>query len=224
MRKLKILLILLACACLFAFCKKDKTLEVDMGYNYYPVNTGHWVVYDVDSISYNDFTGHIDSFRYQIREIVESVFTDDEGRETQRIERHYRLNDTMQWIIKEVWFGNITPSTAERVEENQRFIKLIFPVKKGAEWNGNAFNTLEAQNYEYLSNDEAYTAGNNSFDSTVTVLQMEEYTLISEDYSVEVYARNVGMIYKKFISLVKQPTGQVIRGIDYSYTLHSYCN
>ena len=69
-------------------CKKENALPEDMGYSYYPVNVGHWVIYDVDSISYNDFTGKIDSFKYQIRELVAGNFEDAEGRETQRVEVH----------------------------------------------------------------------------------------------------------------------------------------
>ena len=138
--------------------------------------------------------------------------------------RYIRLTDGDAWTIKEVWYVNKTPSTAERVEENQRFIKLAFPVNKNAKWDGNAYNTLGEQYYKYISVDETRIAGNMAFDSTVIILQMEEYTLISEDFQEEVYARNVGMIYKKYVRLTKQPTGEVIKGIDYSYTIRAYGN
>ena len=126
----------------FSSCKKETELPVDMGYKYFPVNTGHWVTYDVDSISYNDFTGQVDSFTFQIREVVESVFTDNEGRETQRLERYKRWNDTSAWFLKDVWMVNLTATTAEKVEENIRIIKLIFPPKDNEKWDGNLYNTI----------------------------------------------------------------------------------
>jgi len=57
------------------------------------------------------------------------------------------------------------------------------------------------------------------FDSTLTVLQNDYTTIISRDYSVEVYARNTGLIYKKYINLQKEVTGVIKSGIDYTLTI-----
>lgn len=205
-------------------CKKEKELPVDMGYKYFPVNVGHCIVYDVDSISYNDFTGEIDTFKFQIKEYVESVFTDNEGRETQRLERYRRLDDTSSWFIKDVWTENLTLTTAEKVEENIRMVKLIFPPKENEKWNGNLFNSNGEQSFEYKEVHNLYYQNNIRFDSTIHVLQKQEYTLISEKFEKEIYAAHIGMIYKKFVNLTKEPTGAIIKGIDYSYTFRSYSN
>jgi len=205
-------------------CKKETELPVDMGHKYFPVNQGHWVIYDVDSISYNDFTGHIDSFRFQIKEYVESVFMDNEGRETQRLERYKRLNDTSAWIIKDVWTENLTEANAEKVEENVRYVKLIFSPAENAKWDGNIYNTNGFQQYVYKDVHHSYSLNNITYDSTVSVLQKQEYTLISEKFEKEVYAAKIGMIYKKYVNLTKQPTGIIIKGIDYTYTIKSYGN
>lgn len=61
-------------------------------------------------------------------------------------------------------------------------------------------------------------------DSTLTVLQKSTYTLISEDFQQEVYATHIGLVYKKYVSLEKLPTGVITSGTDYSYTLHSFGN
>lgn len=208
----------------FSSCKKETELPVDMGYKYFPVNTGHWVIYDVDSVSYNDFTGQVDSFKFQIKELVESVFTDNEGRETQRLERYKKLNDTSIWYIKDIWTVNLTASTAEKVEENDRIIKLIFPPHESEKWNGNLYNTNGEQNYAYSDIHSTCVLNNLTYDSTLTVIQKQEYTLISEKFEKEIYAAHIGLIYKKYVNLTKEPTGVIIKGIDYSYTLHSYGN
>lgn len=195
-----------------------------MGYNYFPVNIGHWVVYNVDSISYNDFTGEVDSFKFQMKEYVESVFADNEGNETYRLERFYRPDDTSDWVLKNVWAINLTASNAQKVEENIRIVKLVFPVESGTKWNGNIYNNLGSQTYEYQNAGSTFQIGGFTFDSTVIVSQKDELTLISEKYEQEVYATQVGMIYKKYINLVKQPSGVITKGINYSYTIHSYGN
>jgi len=178
-------LVLIVCS-----CKRETELPVDMGYKYFPVNIGHWVIYDVDSVSHNDFTGTVDSFKFQIREQIESVFNDNEGRPTQRIERYKRISDTSAWFIKDVWTQNLTSTTAERTEENIRIVKLIFRPEAGAKWDGNIYNT----------------------------------NLLNEDFEKEVYAAHTGLIYKKYTKLSKQPTGVIISGIDYSWSLNSCGN
>ncbi len=205
-------------------CKKETELPVDMGYKYFPVNTGHWVIYDVDSVSYNDFTGQVDSFKFQIKELVESVFFDNEGRETQRLVRYKKLNDTTAWFIKDVWTENLTTTTAEKTEENDRIIKLIFPPHENEKWDGNLYNTKGVQNYKYMNIHSPYSINGFNFDSTLTVLQKDIPTIISYDFQQEIYASHVGLVYKKYVSLSKEPSGIIKKGVDYSYTINSFGN
>lgn len=221
----KTLLPILFAFLLFCGCKKDTVLPpVDMGYAYFPVNPGHWVIYKVDSTNWDDFTGIVDTFQFEIKEYIESEYLDNEGRPTARLERYKRQNDTSAWYLKDVWVMNRTSATAEKVEENIRFLKLIFPAKSGQTWNGNIYNTLGKQEYEFNDVNEPYTAGNMQFDSTVTVLQANEITLISEDIANEVYAKGVGLVYKKYRSIIKKPTGEIEKGKDFTYTIISYGN
>lgn len=187
-------------------CKKDKNTPLDMGYDYFPTEVGKWIIYDVDSIVHNDFSDTIDTYTYQVKEIIESEFYDNEGRTAQRIERYKRANPTEAWAIKDVWFSNRTASTAEKVEENVRFIKLAFPVQEGKKWNGNALNTLEKWEYRYDNTDISYTLNNLVFDSTATVIQINDSNAIEKKYSVEVYAKNLGMIYKELIDVADRDT------------------
>ncbi|HNW69154.1 MAG TPA: hypothetical protein PKI01_02030 [Bacteroidales bacterium] len=224
MKYFRFLFVIIIIPVFFSSCKKETAEPVEMGYKYFPVNTGHWVIYNVDSISYNDFTGETDSFRYQIKEYVESVFIDNSGRTSQRLERYIRYSETADWTIKDVWFETLTASCAERVEENLRMVKLIFPVEESQTWDGNAYNTLGAQTYKFQDVHTPAVINNVSLDSTLTVIQKSSTTLISEDFQQEIYSVNIGMVYKKYVSLVKEPTGEITSGIDYSYTLQSYGN
>jgi uncharacterized membrane protein len=131
MKNLKLIFGILFIVIVFFSCQKDSsTTPVDIGYGYIPEKTGYYIVYDCDSVAYNSFTNKIDSFKFQIKEVIESYFLDNANRNTQRIER-YRKNysatvpyNSMQWVLKDVWYANKTNTTFERVEENQRFCQI----------------------------------------------------------------------------------------------------
>ena len=182
-------------------CKKDKLPPSDVGYDYFPNQIGKWVIYDVDSIVYNDFTNEIDSFHFQIKELIESDYVDSEGRVANRLHRYKRIGAGESWSIKDVWSIVKTNKTAERLEENVNYVKLSFPAGVGGSWDGNAANIYDEWMYQYTDYDSQYTLGNLSFDSTLTVLQRDENLGIEKDYYVEVYAKHVGLIYKQSIHL-----------------------
>jgi hypothetical protein len=193
----------LAVMLLMASCKKDKSVQpLNEGYNYFPDNVGHYVIYNVDSIALNFlYTQPIDTFKYQIKEVIDSLYTDLTGRPTQRIVRYKRTDTTKPWVIQKVWSGNLTSTTAERTEDNEKYIRLIFPINLNATWNGNSYNTLGAMTYQYTSLDAPYTINTVPFDSTLAVLQDSNLNLVQHQFYFERYARNVGRIYKVIIDL-----------------------
>ncbi len=220
-------------ALLFAACKKDKTVEtVDIGYNYFPTEVGRYVVYQVDSISYNDFFTpvKIDTTHFQLKEVIESVFTDNEGRESERIERYVRYADSLPWSLRDVWYQTRSTTKAEKVEENVRFIKLTFPTRNNQKWNGNALNTIGTYTYEYKSVDTKKTVNGNVFDSTLTINQILDSNLIEKKYQLEIYAKNVGMIYKRFVDvqdkgITIEPgplSNRIDAGTDFTYRIIEY--
>ena len=205
----------LLCLALFLLqCKKDSRVGLlDMKYEYFPLEVGNWVIYQVDSITYNDFytPPRIDTIKTQFKEVVESIFRDNEDRLTYRIERYRRYADTVPWTIHNVFTANLTESTAEILDDNLRFIKLVFPVNKGKSWKGNSYIMAEGEisylknwRYEYSAVDVPEIIDTLSFDSTLTVLQQDQENLIEKDFFQEKYAKNVGLIYKKAIHLNKQ--------------------
>lgn len=198
--------------CLLVSCRKDTEVPPDVGYNYFPDATGHYVIYEGDSIIYKDNEDEgPDTFRFLTKELIESVYTDNEGRPTLRIQRFTKwYNDSipyeqMAWVHTDFWAANRTATTAEKVEENVRFVKLIFPVKENSSWNGNAFNYLEPWEYEYDDIHVQETINSIGFDSVATVLQNDVENLVDRKYGVEKYAKNVGLVYKEYLVLQKQP-------------------
>lgn len=205
-------------------CKPDADYPAtDTGSDFYPNKTGYYIIYDVDSTFYDDFTHTVSHDTFQIKEIIESQFTDQQNRDARRIERWYKWNDTTDWILKDIWYSVKNPYRVERVEENERYVRLVFPVSDYSSWNGNAMNDLEYQKYEYDNVYDKFTVNNMVFDSTCKVKQAASSNLIDEKLQYEIYAKNVGLIYKKFKVLKKDyVTSQIISGVDYTWKINSY--
>ncbi len=194
-------------------CKKKDELPPDLGYNYFPNQVGKYVIYDVDSFYYNDFNVPltIDTFKFQLKEKIQSTYLDNQNRTTLRLERYVRYYNptipysSLPWVLRDVWAANRTATTAEKVEENERYIKLAFAVKQEQEWDGNAQNTLGAQTYSYEFINQPRTFGGTAFDSVLQVNQKDESSLVGVDYRIEKYAKRTGMVYKQFIYIQSQP-------------------
>jgi len=183
-------------------CKKQtESISVDLGYEYFPNTIGNYVIYQVDSLYYNDFTSTIDTFNFQMKEKITENFNDLSQRVTQRIERFYRKNESDDWLLKDVWFANRTANSAEKVEENIRFVKIIFPLKLNNIWNGNRFNNLGEQNYSLSKLHEKFNLDNLKFDSIVYITQENDSNLIEKKIAYEVYAKHIGLVYKKQINI-----------------------
>jgi hypothetical protein len=185
----------------------------------------------VDSTVWDDFDvpSTVTNYQYQIKEVIESVFIDAEGREALRLERYKRIGETGPWMIKDVWTVNRTGTTAEKVEENERFIKLTFPVRIARIWDGNAGNSRDEWDYQYTEVDAARTIGGILFDSTLTIAQQDFNTWVTYDFFEEYYAKNVGMVYKKGLHWEKGDANfswdvDYKGGYEYSMTINSYSN
>jgi hypothetical protein len=228
MRK-KVIQILLCCFvamfCIIS-CKKDKPVPpLNWGYNYFPNNVGHYVIYNCDSIVLDKFTGKTDTFLYQIKEVIDSIYPDNTGRPTQRIVRYKRPTDTSSWVLQKVWSGNLTTTTAERVEDNIRYVKLTFPVKANAVWNGNVDNTIGEWDYQYTALDVPATVNSVYFDSSLTVLQLSNFNGLQLQNYKEQYARNFGLIFKQVIDESADSIyGRYTSGVIYTETYVSSGN
>ena len=85
-------------------CKKDKDYSITYGYHYFPLDSGHYVIYDVVDIFHDSalIPAH-DTDTYQIMEVIGEMYIDEEGDEARKLRRYKRLNDTLSWEIKDVW-------------------------------------------------------------------------------------------------------------------------
>lgn len=206
--------------------------------NYYPVTSGKVWVYRLDSTVVSPFGTELNMVSYHLKDSVGNSFTDNAGRESWVVYRS--ITDTLEenpWQNISSYYITPTATDIEMVDdENLRFIKLVTPVTAGFSWPGNsyidtrsatsAYQYLDGWIYTYSAVDSPYTILAGKIDSTVTVLQADETSpegpfdpdnYQQRNYSVEVYAKNIGLIYKNFLHWTWQPTPEPARYTDDSY-------
>lgn len=198
-----------ACAAMLLICgcSKDETAPVDLGYAYFPTDTGRWIEYQVDSAWYIEPFGQYGSVSYRLRETILEDFTDPEGRPAQRIRRAVWDDSLGIWRNRDIWWQVKDSHHAEKTEENLRRLKLAFPVRTGTYWNANVYNTLEDMEVTYEEIGVPWSANGLTYDSTVTVEGTYFNNPIDTIMFEERYAKHVGMVSKHWIRSNTQSLG-----------------
>jgi hypothetical protein len=202
-------------AMFIASCDDDTELPAEIDTGYFPLEVGSYIIYQVDSIVYDDFNDTVIERTLEVREIVESVFSDAGGGESYRIERQYRNNEGEVWgsVGYDIWFASFDGNNAERIEENQRYIKIAFPAREGKTWPGNIhinvdpegpLGYLEGWEYSIVTVDQSAVVGGQQFDSTMTVIEQSSGTAIDTVGSRSVYAHNIGLVSRELWVLESQ--------------------
>lgn len=203
-------------------CKKESVEIPTLSYNYFPTEKGKYIIYDVDSIYHSETDNNNDdsvfSYHFQIKDKIDSSYIDLEGRVNQVRLRYHRDNDTMQWQLTEVWTQYLSSTSAYLTEDNIKYHKLSFPINSTISWNGNDSNTDDEEIYYYDYFHESDVLNGLSFDSTLSVIQIDENNFVETIYGNEKYAAGVGMIYKERNDLGKT-NGQVVKGLEYKMVI-----
>ena len=220
--------LLLAAICSLAFfsCKKSNTNTTDPTFNYFPIKYGHYVTYNVDSIYYLGSSCTRYEIKSQIKYAVTDTFRDASDRLSYIMNVYSRPYDGGLWVANNVIELTLTPTTVTNLleptttslyytQDQTQYVKLMFPITNGYTWQGNQnaqiqnapFAYLANWNYTYQNLGLSYFNGQIEFGNTVTVLEDNESvnypgidTIIAgyRTYAKEVYAYNVGMIYKEW--------------------------
>ncbi len=222
---IKNLVILLSLLVAFSACRKQiiQPPPDDLGYSYQPLTEGHFVIYDVDSIIFNDFTKSIDTFTLQLKDEIGESFTDDEGRESHYVNRYRRTLRTDPWVIDHVFYITRDNFKLEWKEDNQRYIKMVYPVKLNKKWKGNTFlptqtnpeiSWLDDWDYRYTDVVTSFNTGVKTY-KTTHVIDHADFiegdpgnasAFSARTYSREVFADKVGMVYREVTRWEYQPS------------------
>ncbi|RME20005.1 MAG: hypothetical protein D6799_00105, partial [Bacteroidetes bacterium] len=159
---------------------------------------------------YDEITHTPKTYKYRLKEIITQSFINDANDTAYRLERYIKWYDSTKpydqkpWQFQRVWTIIPHPTHIEKIEENIPYIKLIFPVRPNARWDGNAKNTLGKKTYAYEYIDKPEYINNIYFEKTLKVKQYQFRTQIQYQNEIEKYAKNIGLVYKEIINLESQ--------------------
>ncbi|MHA4809679.1 hypothetical protein ACX0G9_16315 [Flavitalea flava] len=193
---------------------------------------GKYITYRLDSLAFY-YYGQKDTITsYLAKDSVEEAFTDNQGRPSWRIVRYLTdATGTLPWAPTETYSVTPTSASLEMNENNLRVVKLALPLSEGYSWSGNSYLpydpyqdffdfsdashlNLKLWNFTYQNVNQPYTINNQTYDSTVTVLQVNDSinvpilidtSFASRSYWSETYSKNIGLIYRHTILWEYQP-------------------
>lgn len=177
-------------------------------HNYFGMEQGRYVIYDVIEIVHDDDLNQHDTTIYQLKTYWADTFVDNEGRIAREFKRYVRASSNDPWLFQDLWTGIIDGIRAELIEENQRVVKLVFAPTMSKQWDANAYNTLGSQICSYRDIHGDTLIDNYNFDSTLVVEQEQFNSLIDSVRRFDMYAKKVGLIYKYERDLHYQINGQ----------------
>lgn len=209
MRKF-ILAAAVVCISLLGSCKKDEQPSYPALKDYFPLQVGKYVTYNLDSIVfYTNFGVSAVIHSYQVKHVVDAQVTDALGRPAYRIIRYIRSYSTAPWVADNTFMAVNTGSSIEYTENNLRFIKLVDPIRQDYTWQGNKYidvtssssqvKYFDGWDYAYDSVNTRTQVGALSIDSTIKVTEIDNQTSIDRTYSMEKYAKGIGLVYRNFL-------------------------
>ncbi len=223
MRKLFLSLIVIS-AVIFNSCKKtDEVLDIASVNDYYPLQPGKYITYNLDSTIFINFGTAQTVVKYQVKHQIDALITDNLGRPAYRIIRFIRSSPAAAWVPDNTFMAVKTDFTVEFIENNLRFIKLKSPVRNGYTWKGNSYidpyasgldlKYLEDWDYTYDSVNVKQKLGSFTLDSTLKVAQRNEILGNPSDpnsyheinFGEEKYAKGLGLVYRNFLHIEYQP-------------------
>jgi hypothetical protein len=238
---LPFVLLVAICFVTFFSCRKNGPSKADATLNYFPLIFGKYVTYAVDSIYYIDTNCVQYESKSQQKYSITDTFTDKKHRLSYIMDVYSRPYDGADWHAINTILITPTPTGLLYFQDQSEYVKLVFPVVNGFSWQGNKYVQVQDSMFSYLANWNytyqnvhlSFNDGFVNFDNTATVLEDNEsinYPYVDSavhafrTYAKEVYAYNVGMVYKEWTHWVYRPDTSkcvkgysvVMRAIDYN--------
>jgi len=193
-------LTLSASLCATLGCASDDSLfNTRHEQEYMPLRLGVFQVYEVNEIRYQ--LGVPDTFEYELKVLVTDSFPSAEGDFVYVLTRSKREAGGA-WSYLDTWSARVDDSEFVINEENTSYLKVRLPLVKGSSWNGNSYNSAGVDEYSLTDFKVTHEAGGAVFPDCLYVLQAnnDDY-IVFLDQRHEIYARNVGLIYKEVTQL-----------------------
>lgn len=239
MRLIKNLVFVVICSFTMIACSKEsETFSTATIADYSPLIVGKYVTYQLDSTVFVNFGTAQEIRSYQVKYTVDAVITDNLGRPAYRIFRSIRKTAAQPFVPDATFTAVNTGNGLEFTENNLRYIKLRLPIRNGYSWKGNSFIETSSSNsnlryladwdYTYADVHTSKKVGTFTFDSTLTVMQRADSSFLpvtsstifaDKNVSKEIYAKNVGLVFRDFIHFEYQGVSKTYTGYGVKYTI-----
>lgn len=213
-----------------AACGEDETKPVSDA-DYFPLRKGFYQIYNASETNYFNIDDS-QSRTFQLKTEVVDSFLNQEGGYTYTIHRSERETPSAAWTFKDTWSVRTTPANVVVSEENVPYIRIAFPAVTNRAWDGNALNSLEADEYVLAATGKKYQLeSGEEVGPYIQVVQEDSADPITfMDKRQEFYVRNIGLVKQEFTDIIYcsdaddcVPGTQVIeRGRIYVQTLIEY--
>ncbi len=200
---------------LLASC--DDRVEENPGFSgpeFFAYDSGQVRIYEVDSFIHSSQADSVQYRKILFREFAESWIPNNDGSRSLRIERSVSYDTGKTWRMNRVFSVQNRSTHAEWWEENVRTIVLSYPVREKRIWNGNALNSFEPSNYSIGAIRSGYSNGLLSAERAVRVNRQADSNFLYRISEYEWYGTGLGLMYRQYVSLIKQPGNRVADGVE----------
>ncbi len=167
--------------------------------------------------------------RYELKTLVVDSFPNQDGNYTYIIHRSKRNEGAAEFSYLDTWSARMDSREVVMNEENTTFFKIKLPVVKDDEWDGNLYNTKGEDTYAMEEVVATFIGNGNTYDDCIVINQNDNQDfIVTLDQRKEVYARNIGLVYKEVRVLNYCTVGsclgqqQVESGVIYTQTIKAY--
>ncbi len=203
----------------------DKKEELETGQinDYFILTPGKYITYRLDSLVFTNFGRTIETHRYQVKDQVDALITDNLGRPSYRVFRY--LRDSLgitSWQPSGTYLVTALSDQIEVVEDNLRTIKMHMPVRDNFTWKGNRYypnepyypqypfnNDISIQDWDFFydGGPTTFTYRGNTYNDVYTVEQINDASNVpitsptsyaTRSRAVEKYAKGIGLVYREY--------------------------
>ena len=184
---------------LLAACEASDVSRIPDASHYFPLAKGVYQIYDVQSREY--FSTGMEELTYEMKAEVTDSFPSG-NTYTYIIHRSTRSSSDEPWAPLDTWSVRRHHPEIIVTEGNTPFVKMKSPYVADMAWDGNAYNNLGKDEYLLHEVDIPRELNGMSFGKTLSVEQeWNDDPIVYRDERQEIYARGVGLIYKRTVQL-----------------------